>query len=80
MNKSTIIFVNENDEAIARAADENYLVNKQVIDEVYLEASRPVMDLQEEMSHKTSDRLVDMMMLILTIAKILLLKSYPKKK
>ncbi|PKC11061.1 hypothetical protein RhiirA5_413576 [Rhizophagus irregularis] len=41
-----------NDEAIARAADENYLVNKQVIDEVYLEASRPVMDLQEEMSHK----------------------------
>ncbi|PKY19489.1 hypothetical protein RhiirB3_432555 [Rhizophagus irregularis] len=38
-----------NDEAIARAADENYLVNKQVIDEVYLEASRPVMDIQEEM-------------------------------
>ncbi|CAB4392673.1 unnamed protein product [Rhizophagus irregularis] len=38
MNKSTIIFI-----------DENYLVNKQVIDEVYLEASRPVMDLQEEM-------------------------------
>lgn len=49
MNKSTIIFIDENDEAIARAADENYLVNKQVIDEVYLEASRPVMDLQEEM-------------------------------
>ncbi|CAB5369162.1 unnamed protein product [Rhizophagus irregularis] len=39
----------KNDEAIARAADENYLVNKQVIDEVYLEASRPVMDIQEEM-------------------------------
>lgn len=27
MNKSTIIFVDEKDEAIARAADENYLVN-----------------------------------------------------
>lgn len=32
MNKSIITFVDEKDEAIVRTVDENYLVNKQVID------------------------------------------------
>jgi hypothetical protein len=49
MNKSTIIFVDKKDETIARAADENYFVNEQVIDKIYLEVTRPVMDHQNDL-------------------------------
>ncbi|GBB96740.1 hypothetical protein RclHR1_02820003 [Rhizophagus clarus] len=48
MNKSTIIFVDEKDEIIARAVDENYLINQQVIGEIYLKVTRAVMESQDE--------------------------------
>ena len=49
LTKSTITFVDEKDEAIARASDKLNLANKQAIDETYSEVYRPVKERVQEL-------------------------------